>query len=84
MTGHNTMNGLYEWTKGEGWSTANLLKSPSNFIAGRPKVAFLFWFFMAVLLSIYLWYVSILATCIAAHFAVCHALYNNKKKKKRK
>ena len=26
-------------TKGEGWSTA-----PSNFIAGRPKAALLFWF----------------------------------------
>ena len=33
-------------TKGEGWSTANLLKPPaSNFIAGRPKAALLFWFF---------------------------------------
>ena len=30
---------------GEGWSTANYLKPPSNFIAGRPKVALLFWFF---------------------------------------
>ena len=29
-------------TKGEGWSTANLLKPPSNFIAGRPKAALLF------------------------------------------
>ena len=28
-----------------------------------------------------LWYVSIVATCIAVHFAVCHALYNNKNKK---
>ena len=27
------------------------------------------------------WYVSIVATCIAAHFAVCYALYNNKNKK---
>ena len=27
-------------TKGEGWS-----KPPSNFIAGRPKAALLFWFF---------------------------------------
>ena len=33
---------------------------------------------MVVLLSICLWYVSIVATCIAVHFAVCHALYNNK------
>ena len=32
-------------TKGEGWSTANKLKPPSNFIAGRPKAALLFWFF---------------------------------------
>ena len=37
-------------TKGEGWSTANSLKPPSppppsNFIAGRPKSALLFWFF---------------------------------------
>ena len=34
-------------TKGEGWSTANqskLLPPPSNFIAGRPKAALLFWF----------------------------------------
>ena len=36
---------------------------------------------MAVLLSICLWYVSIVATCMAVHFAVCHALYNNKNKK---
>ena len=33
-------------TKREGWSTANQLKPPpSNFIAGRPKAALLFWFF---------------------------------------
>ena len=35
-------------TKGEGCSTANKLKHPPpsiNFIAGRPKVALLFWFF---------------------------------------
>ena len=46
-------------TKGEGWSNANQLKPPppyrrtsppppsldSNFIAGRPKAALLFWFF---------------------------------------
>ena len=54
---------------------------PSNFIAGRPKAALLFWFFMVVLLSLCLWYVSTVATCIAVHFAVCHALYNNKNKK---
>ena len=56
------------------------MKPPSNFIAGRPKAALLFWFFMVVLLSICLWNVGIVATCIAVHFAVCHALYNNKKK----
>ena len=32
-------------TKGEGWSTANWFKPLSNFIAGRPKAALLFWFF---------------------------------------
>ena len=32
-------------TKGEGWPTANKFKPPSNFIAGRPKAALLFWFF---------------------------------------
>ena len=32
-------------TKGEGWSTTNYFKPPSNFIAGRPKAALLFWFF---------------------------------------
>ena len=56
-------------------------KPPSNFIAGRPKAALLFWFFMVVLLSICLWYVSIVATCVAVHFAVSHALYNDKNKK---
>ena len=58
-----------------------LLKPLSNIIAGRPKAALLFWFFMVVLLSICLWYVRIVATCIAVHFAVCHAVYNNKNKK---
>ena len=56
-------------------------KPPSNFIAGRPKAVLLFWFFMVVLLSICLWYASIMATCKAVHFAVCHALYNNKNNK---
>ena len=32
-------------TKGENWSAANKLKPPSNFIAGRPKPALLFWLF---------------------------------------
>ena len=36
---------------------------------------------MVVLLSICLWYVGVVATCVAIHFAVCHALYNNKNKK---
>ena len=36
---------------------------------------------MVVLLSICLWYVSIVATCIDVHFAVRHALYNNKNMK---
>ena len=49
----------------------------------HPKAALLNWFFMVVLLSICLWYVSIVATCIAVHFAVCHALYNNKKQENR-
>ena len=31
--------------KGKGWSTANWLKPPSNFIAGRHTAALLFWFF---------------------------------------
>ena len=31
--------------KGEGWSTANWLKPPSNFIAGRPKAVLLLCFF---------------------------------------
>ena len=32
-------------TKGEGWSTTNEFKPPSNFIGDRPKAALLFWFF---------------------------------------
>ena len=32
-------------TKNDGWVTTNLLKPPSNFIAGHPKAALLFWFF---------------------------------------
>ena len=41
---------------------------------GRPKAALLFWFLMVVLLSICLLSASIVATCIAAHFALCRAL----------
>ena len=46
---------------------------PCNFIAGHPKAALLFWFFMAVL---YLFVCGLLAlySCIAGHFALCHAL----------
>ena len=32
-------------TKGEGWSTANQLKPPSNFYCWPSKAALLFWFF---------------------------------------
>ena len=32
-------------TKGEGWSTENWLKLPSNFVSGRPTAALLYWFF---------------------------------------
>ena len=31
--------------QGDGWSTAKEFKPSSNFIAGRPKTALLFWFF---------------------------------------
>ena len=40
-------------TKGEGWSTANWLKPPSNFIAGRPKAALLFCLLLVVLFSFF-------------------------------
>ena len=62
---------------------SKLVEAPSNFIADRPKAALLFWFFKVVFLSICLWYVSFVATSIAVHFAVCHALYNNKKQENR-
>ena len=39
-----------------------------------PKAALLFWFLMVVLLFICLLSASIVATCIAAHFALCRAL----------
>ena len=32
-------------SRNKGWSTTNWFKPPSNFIAGRPKAALLFWFF---------------------------------------
>ena len=51
-----------------------LVEAPSNFIDGRPKAALLFWFFIVVLLSVCLWSASTVATCIAAHFALCDAL----------
>ena len=44
---HNTRQGSVKVgaiNKNEAWSTANLFKSPSNFIAGRSKSAPLFWF----------------------------------------
>ena len=53
-----------------------LVEAPSNFIASRPETALLFRFFMVVLLSICLCYASIVAICIAAHFAVCHVFVN--------
>ena len=57
---------------GRGLVDRNLVEVPSNFIAGCPKAALQFWFFM-VLLSICLWSGSIVAICIAADFALCHA-----------
>ena len=42
--------------------TANYLKPPSTFIAGRPKAALLFWFFGDVVcryLSLFLLYINI-------------------------
>ena len=50
-------------TKGEGWSAANQLKPPSNFIAGHPKAALLFWFFGGLdvvfrYLSVFLLYIN--------------------------
>ena len=59
---------------GRGLVDRKLVEAPSNSIAGRPKAALLFWFFMVVLVFLCLWYASIVATCIAAHFALCHAL----------
>ena len=32
--------------QGRGLVDRNLVKAPSNFIAGRPKAALLFWFFV--------------------------------------
>ena len=32
-------------TKGQGLVDRRLVEAPSNFIAGRPKAAHLFWFF---------------------------------------
>ena len=51
-----------------------LVEAPSNFIAGRPKAALLVRFLIVVLLSMCLLSASILATCVAAHFAPCCAL----------
>ena len=49
----------------------NCKKKKNGFIAGRPKAALLFWFLIVVLLTICLWSASIVATCIAANFALC-------------
>ena len=45
-----------------------------NGLSGRPKAALLIWFLMVDLLFICLLSASIVATCIAAHFAHCRAL----------
>ena len=48
--------------KGEGWSTANKIKPPpppSNFIAGCPKAALLFWFFGGFVCVVPLFIVSL-------------------------
>ena len=39
------LSGEPKQNQGQGWSTANKFKPPSNFIAGRPKAALLFWLF---------------------------------------
>ena len=49
-------------SKGEGWSTANEFKPPSNFNAGRPKAALLFCSLMILdvvcrYLSLFLFYI---------------------------
>ena len=51
--------------KGKGWSTANKLKPPAIFIAGRPKAALLFWFFGDF-------------RCGALSFMVIHVIYKYK------
>ena len=46
--------------KGEGWSTANLLKLPSNFIAGRPNAALLFYSMVILdVVCFFLWFFSL-------------------------
>ena len=52
-------------TKGEGCSTANKLKPPNNFIAGRPNAALLFWLFSDL-------------RCGVPLFIVILAIYKNK------
>ena len=49
-------------TKGEGWSTANKLKPPGHFFAGRPKAALLFWFFGGIRCGVPL-FIVILVIC---------------------
>ena len=76
------MSGGPGWGWERGLVGRGLVRAPGGFVAGRPRAALQFLFFMILLLSICLWYVSIIvATCIAVHFAVCHALYNNENKK---
>ena len=43
-----------------GWSTANKLKSASNFIDGRPNAALLFWFFGGFRCGVWLCFVILL------------------------
>ena len=54
---------------GRGLVDRKQVESPSNFIAGRPKAALIFWFLM-----VRLWYAGISATSIAAHIAVSDVL----------
>ena len=53
-------------TKSKGWSITNQLKHPSNFIAGRPKVALLFHDFGDFRCGVLLFNV-ILVTCKYKH-----------------
>ena len=50
-----------------------VVEDPSSFIADRSRVALLFRFLKVAMIP-FLWSASIVATCIAAHFALCRAL----------